>query len=730
MATLAFGNLGAMLGGPVGGAIGTLVGRQFDSALFGTSRRGARLKELAVTASSYGQTLPRHFGRMRTAGTVIWATDLVERSEVQGSGKGSPSVTTYSYSANFAVALASRPIRGIGRIWADGNLLRGAEGDLKAAGTLRIYTGAGDQPPDPLMLAAEGEALCPAYRGIAYVVFEDLDLSGFYNRIPSLTFEVIADDDFTLQDVIGDAIEAIAAEVPLTPITGYTSEADPALDLQTFDQIMPLEIDAAGDELIVARERRQGGAIALPEAAIATGDGDFGAASGFARQRAAPSDSPPSILRYYDLDRDYQASVQRATGRARQGEPGTIDLPAALDAASARDLIEQVSRRVDWSRDRISWRTCELDPEVGPGALVSLPGIAGHWRVREWEWRDSGVELTLERALPVASAQTPGQAADPGRANAPLDVTPGETRIVALELPCDTAAGSPDVPRTVAAVSGTTAAWTGAALYADPGDGTLTPLGPSGRARAALGTALTALPAASPLLFDRASQLVVSLPDPAMQLASVDTRQLAYGANLALVGEELVQFLAATPLGNGEWRLAGLLRGRGGTEAAIGAHAASEPFALLEAGLTTLNAATLGTDTARQVFAVGRGDADPVGSPVHLDGIGLRPLSPVHPRRTATPDGGLALGWTRRARGAWTWQDGVDAPLVEQAEQYLVTLGPIDSPIAAWTTTGTSLEIDAATIASLTGSAAGAALHVRQQGTHALSHPLPLGTLD
>jgi hypothetical protein len=88
MATLVFSSLGTMLGGPIGGAIGSLVGRQVDTALFGPSRRqGPRLKELAVTTSTYGQMIPRHFGRMRVAGSVIWATDLVEHSEAQGGGK-------------------------------------------------------------------------------------------------------------------------------------------------------------------------------------------------------------------------------------------------------------------------------------------------------------------------------------------------------------------------------------------------------------------------------------------------------------------------------------------------------------------------------------------------------------------------------------------------------------------------------------------------------------------
>ncbi|GAM03940.1 hypothetical protein [Novosphingobium sp. MBES04] len=160
MATLVFSAAGTALAGPVGGAIGSLVGRQIDGALFASSRQGPRLRELDATRSTYGEVLPRHYGAMRVAGSLIWATELTEHSETMGTGKGSPSLSSYTYSASFAVALASRPIEGIGRIWADGKLLRGAQGDLKAGGTLRIHTGRGDQPLDPLLASAEGAQSC------------------------------------------------------------------------------------------------------------------------------------------------------------------------------------------------------------------------------------------------------------------------------------------------------------------------------------------------------------------------------------------------------------------------------------------------------------------------------------------------------------------------------------------------------------------------------------------
>jgi hypothetical protein len=135
MATLVLTTVGGLVGGPIGAALGGLAGQAIDrNVLFKPKgRQGPRLTELAVQTSRYGQPIPRLFGRMRVAGQVIWATDLVEHRGRQGGGKGQPNVTTYAYSASFAVALSARAIRGVGRIWADGNLLRGAAGDWKVS---------------------------------------------------------------------------------------------------------------------------------------------------------------------------------------------------------------------------------------------------------------------------------------------------------------------------------------------------------------------------------------------------------------------------------------------------------------------------------------------------------------------------------------------------------------------------------------------------------------------
>jgi hypothetical protein len=126
--------------------------------------------------------------------------------------------------------------------------------------------------------------------------------------------------------------------------------------------------------------------------------------------------------------------------------------------------------------------------------------------------------------------------------------------------------------------------------------------------------------------------------------------------------------------------------------------------------------------------AIGLGDAAPVYAELANPGLTRRPPAPVHPRATFDASG-LALSWTRRARGAWDWRDEVDAPLVEQAEAYRVGLGPVDRPLVVWETAQPGLTIPEASLDPLAAANPGAMLWVRQIGSFAQSDPLLLTTL-
>ncbi|MFM7402984.1 MAG: hypothetical protein ACKO1N_02575 [Erythrobacter sp.] len=301
MATLVLTALGTAIGGPIGASIGALIGQQIDARIFRPGGRdGPRLKELTISTSSYGQPIPRQFGRMRVAGTVIWSTDLIESKRKKKGRKGQPSTTVYSYSASFAVALSSTPIARVGRIWADGNLLRGAQDDLKVGGSLRIYRGFGDDPVDPLIAAAKG-ALAPAFRDCAYVVFESLELGDYGNRIPALSFEIFADggdETVSLAQLVPDALPPISPP-PLAHARGLADEGGPlASTLAAIDQVIPLVCISGSEGLtIAARGMADGPTFTLPEQLTPDGrDQD----EMRRKQRASLPARMPSALRYYD----------------------------------------------------------------------------------------------------------------------------------------------------------------------------------------------------------------------------------------------------------------------------------------------------------------------------------------------------------------------------------------------------------------------------------------------
>lgn len=727
MATLIFSALGTLIGGPIGGAIGAFIGQEVDSAIIGGPNvQGPRLNDLSVSTSSYGAAIPRYFGQMRVPGSIIWATDLAEHSSTQGGGKGSTSVTTYSYTSSFAVALSSRPLQGLGRIWADGNLLRGAAGDLKVGGALRFYPGDYNQTPDPSIAGNEG-ADCPAFRGTAYVVFDNLDLTNYGNRIPALAFEVFADSGpLSLAQVFDGKLDGVNANVPLTGISGFSCDGTFKDTLAKFQPVFPMSCDADGDSLNILAQALQPAAIPLADPATSESKGDFGGQSGFTRKRAPLPPDPPRILRYYDINLDYQPGSQRAMGQIIVGKPKTVQLPAATTAANAFLLISQTANNANWARETIAWRSTEIDPAVVPGATVTIAGQPGLWRVASWEWRASGVELMLERQAPTSTDST--IATNSGQANIAIDQVVGSSALVAYGLPWD-GNGSADAVALFAAVSSASPGWAGAALFADPGTGVLAAIGSAGRQRSVIGSTITALPAASPLLFDRLSTVTVQLVGSDLALTNATPDQLVTGANRALIGPEIIQFSTATAQGNGLWQLSGLLRGRGGTEGNIAGHAVGESFVLLDANPVALSAALVGTNPAVKIAALGLADQTAVEAPIHNWGITLQPLSPVQPASATASNGTLTLSWARRARGGWLWLDGVDEPLVEETEAYLVTYGPLNAPVAVWTVNTPSLALSAATLATLGGSLAKGPFYVQQVGTYATSNALFLTQL-
>lgn len=672
MATLVLTAVGTAIGGPIGGAIGGLIGNMADHAVLfrPRGRQGARLNELQVQTSSYGTQVPRLFGTMRVAGTVIWASDLKESSSRSGGGKGRASVTSYAYSASFAVALSARRVRGVKRVWADGNLLRGAAGDFKTEiGGFRLYDGGEDQAVDPLIAAAQGIGMTPAHRGIAYALFEDLALADYGNRIPSLTFEVEADEGAVR---VGGIVEALGegrlvgeADAMLGGYAAGGADVGEALAPLVEAYGLALVRGADGLKLRAASDEAE---VVIGRAMLAR---RVNGRDVVAQERSgAAADSVPVALsvRHHDAARDYQAGVQRVTrpgpGRMESG----IDLPAMLDADGARAMAAERIGAAWTGRATMTLR-CGWDALfILPGMVMTVEDVAGLWRVEEREWEAMAVRLALRRVPGVGGVLPAG--ASSGAIVRQVDAPHGATSLMLVDLPAlDDGAAS--VPLILAAASGG-AGWRSAALFRVGDTGEATPVGRSA-GRAVMGRAEAALPPGSIMMVDDVHALTVTLLAPDMVLSNADEAGLAQGRNLCVIGRELIQFGGAERVAAGRYRLTGLRRGLRGTEWAMADHVAEEPFLMIEADrVMEPVAGGVEPGSRLRVQALGLGDVMPVEAVMEVSGEALIPPAPVHVRAMPDGAGGVVVGWTRRSRSEWRWTSGSDVPIAEERELYAV----------------------------------------------------------
>jgi len=228
-----------------------------------------------------------------------------------------------------------------------------------------------------------------------------------------------------------------------------------------------------------------------------------------------------------------------------------------------------------------------------------------------------------------------------------------------------------------AAACGYVEGWHGAQAYKSNDDG----LTWSSYGRAFLNEA--AIGAASGVLgnfyggniFDELNSITVVMINGT--LASDTEINVLNGANVALLGDEIIQYKTATLTATDTYLLTGLLRGRRGTEWAMATHVTGERFVVLSETTTYLfDASSAEYDLARNYKGVSFGgylDEAPTITFTHT-AMALHPYAPVllgGGRNTALD---VILTWTRRTRTGGAWNNYSDVPIGETTEAYEVEI--------------------------------------------------------
>ncbi len=162
------------------------------------------------TKAEPGKPIPLVFGKARLEGKIIWLHKISNKEEINTKTKifkktnttVNNSTKSYKYSISLAIAICEAKIESIGNVWYGDELI--SINDYKH----RIYYGGDDQKPDPLILKLSSNH-APAFKDLAYIVFEELPLEDFDDSIPNFSFEVVRIPSVKQDTDLGNKIKSM-----------------------------------------------------------------------------------------------------------------------------------------------------------------------------------------------------------------------------------------------------------------------------------------------------------------------------------------------------------------------------------------------------------------------------------------------------------------------------------------------------------------------------------------
>jgi putative tail protein len=241
--------------------LGSAVGGYIDPDVI----KGPRLSDALTQTSRDGIPITFGWGTFRTAGNIIWTPTYPdgrkfrEVKKKKRAGKGGPVQVTYSYYRTHAIGICAGlrrddgtydPITGVIQVYRNGKLVYdvrddatleaqfptgGSMSDLfrwiaeRRAGSskflekARFYLGGEDQIPDSEMESFEGIGNVSAFKGLAYMVVHDDDVTETQGAVPQYEFVVCVNG---VAVTVSNPLPIYAAGEPADEILSSVGPAD------------------------------------------------------------------------------------------------------------------------------------------------------------------------------------------------------------------------------------------------------------------------------------------------------------------------------------------------------------------------------------------------------------------------------------------------------------------------------------------------------------------------
>lgn len=738
MATVAFQVIGSNWG-PVGSAIGAAIGAYIDQQLFGPSGdvEGPKVADLKISSATYGAAIPLPYGPTnRMKGNIIWSTDLVETANEEESGKGGggQTYTSYTYSLSCAVAVSGREISQIKRIWANGKIIysketadvtfpsAGGDGTLlvkafyeavmsgthAVMGDIYFYPGNGTQEPNTFIESIEGLGNVPGYRHTAYVVFVDLQLADFGNRMPNFEFEVEADESITVGNTLKDL--TVRANIPSNEVSvfgiddqlgGYVvsrqapvyKAAEPLLTTYNLDVA-----DQVGQIRYIKKTSGMKGSIDL-EVMNARESGST-PSQNFPISYSVETEvyMPDQVnITYLDEEMDYQLNTQRAYRKYGNAiNIINLEIPVVMSSQVAIDMAHRLLWLAWAHKNGASFSANDSWRRVNAGDVLGVP-VPGNRVVpmritRKQRGRNGIIEFdAIYEDSELFNLQIAG-----------IDGTPrhsvfdksGATTWIPIDAPLlrDT-----DSPTGFYWAATGLDAWRGASIKRSSDGGTTFADMSDVVVRSPIGNVTGTLGDGPTEVIDTINTLTVTLISSKTTMESISEELLFNGNNAAWIGPaeggigEVIQFQTATLISGTTYELSNFVRGRLGTEHFTGSHASGEVLVMLKRGpLGTSDFGLPDWNKLNFYKAITFLQYEEVTDSQEFTNTGVRskPLSPVHLKGTRDTSNNLTITWLRRSRLRQPGLGYGPLPLGETTEQYEIDI--LDGSTVVRTITATS----------------------------------------
>lgn len=692
---------------------------------------GPRITDGNTTTATVGGAVSFGYGYFAVAGTVTYLGACLEHSSTtSSSSKGAPSQsqTTYSYTQSIAIGLCEGPITDVLRIWENGQLmydkrvqqpgetLQAYEARITAnetyQATFLLYLGNESQEPDATMEADQGVGNVPAFRGLAYLMYPDRALRDDQGqRHPTWKVEVFVQlhgyedtDDADLETIINlicakcgydTANQIDASSLSDVTVRGYAVQAvmagrdalTPLRSVGLFDCVESgpkLKFVTRGGEPLRTLTTTDIGVYDTSSSANTDPD----AAITVVEQQDV--ELPAQIrVAYLSTDNEYQAGQQLSPTRYDTEAVNIVDVQLAVCISdnTAVQLAEILWADAWQGRDTYTTSVDQSNADIEPSDVLLIPMLDSNFRMRVDKINDSS------QIMRVLSLISDDDGVYVSTAVAPVSALPVQTMsnssgsvFLPLDIPLlqdtDNDAGF----YSVAFGDGTGNRWTGSVIYRSFDNDTFTQKAsisgspPIGNINSNLGAGITTT-------WDDENYIDITMMKGTFESRTDDS--VIAGANTIAIGAdgrwEVLQFGTAEVLEEttGTFtRLSHLLRGRRGTEWAVGTGLAGD----LIIGLTMGNLFRIPMQTSDiglleyyKAVSIGLSYSSGTDSSFTDHAIALKPFAGCF-LRGAMSGSDLVISWIRRDRIGQTLASGIETLMSEASESYSIDIMSGTSP--------------------------------------------------